>query len=293
MIGVEVRLPLRRTASAGMSAAPRYRRPGSDAVHADARLLAERFVVVLHEPQDVVNMATTARAMMNFGLRRLRLVNPADWDERRVLGIAHAAGPVVDRVERLDSLEEALADAVHVVGTSARRRTAAFVWQHPREAVPELFALAGAGEGPVALLFGREDRGLENPELDRCDRVLTVPTDDAFSSLNLAQAVLLIASELWMAGPGGAAELPTWRKAAPPATHDQLEELFRDAAATLDEIEFFKKKNPEAIMRTVRAVARRAALDQREAKLLRAAALEVRAYVRRRLGYQGGSRSGE
>ncbi len=253
-------------------------------MHADARLLAERFVVVLHEPQDVVNMATTARAMMNFGLRRLRLVNPADWDERRVLGIAHAADPVVERVEHLDSLDAALADAVHVVGTSARRRTQAFVWQHPREAVAELYALASAGEGPVALLFGREDRGLENPELDRCDRVLTVPTDDAFSSLNLAQAVLLVAYELWLAGPGGEAELPTWRKAAPPATHDQLQALFRDVEETLAEIEFFKKKNPEAIMRSMRAAARRADLDQREAKLLRATALEVRAYLRRRLG---------
>ena len=256
-------------------------------MRADARLLTERFVVVLHEPQDVVNMATTARAMMNFGLRRLRLVNPADWDERRVLGIAHAAGPVVERLEILDSLDAALADAVHVAGTSARRRTAAFVWQHPREAAPELLALSAAGEGPVALLFGREDRGLENPELDRCDRVLTVPTDDAFSSLNLAQAVLLIAHELWMAGPGGEADVPTWRKAASPATHEQLHELFRDAEATLDGIEFFKKKNPEAIMRTMRAVARRADLDQREAKLLRAAALEVRAYVRRRLAAKG------
>jgi TrmH family RNA methyltransferase len=226
-------------------------------------------------------MATTARAMMNFGLRRLRLVNPADWDERRVLGIAHAADPVVERVEILDSLDEALADAVHVAGTSARRRTAAFVWQHPHQAVPKLLALAAAGEGPVALLFGREDRGLENPELDRCDRVLTVPTDEAFSSLNLAQAVLLIGHELWMAGPGGEAELPTWRKAAPPASHAQLHQMFADAEATLAGIEFFKKKNPEAIMRTLRAVARRADLDEREAKLLRAAALEARAYVRR------------
>ncbi|MEN8375602.1 MAG: TrmJ/YjtD family RNA methyltransferase [Gemmatimonadota bacterium] len=254
---------------------------------ADARLLAEQFVVVLHEPQDVVNMATTARAMMNFGLRRLRLVNPVDWDEQRVLGIAHAAGPVVERLEMVDTLDEALEDTVHVVGTSARQRTQPFVWQHPREAVPELFALAAAGEGPVALLFGREDRGLENPELDRCDRVLTVPTDGAFSSLNLAQAVLLIAHELWMAGPGGEAELPTWRRAAPPATHEQLGDLFRDTKTTLEEIEFFKKKRPEAIMRTLRAVARRADLDQREAKLLRATALEVRNYVRRKLARPG------
>ena len=254
---------------------------------------AEQFVVVLHEPQDVVNIATTARAMMNFGLRRLRLVNPEDWDERRVLGIAHAAGPVVDRVEIVDSLDGALADTVHVAGTSARRRTAAFVWQHPGEAVPELLALAAADRGPVALLFGREDRGLENPELDRCDRVLTVPTDEAFSSLNLAQAVILIAHQLWMAGPGGEAELPTWRKAAEPATHAELEELFRDAQGTLTEMEFFKKKNPAAIMRTFRAIARRADLDRREAKLLRATALEVRAYLRRRLAEAEGGPPGD
>lgn len=248
-----------------------------------ASALRENVVVVLNEPQDVVNVAAVARAMMNNGLRRLRLVRPAEYDEHRILGVAHAAEPVLERIQILDDLDAALDDALHVAGTSARRRAAAYVWQQPREAASELLALAARDEGPVVLLFGREDRGLSNEELDRCDRVITVPTDPAFASLNLAQAVLLVSYELWMAGAGADRALPRPRRTAPLASHAELEALFRDTGRTLEEIRFYKKRNPEAILRTFRAVYRRAQLNRREAKLLRAAWIEVREYVRRKL----------
>lgn len=154
----------------------------------------ENFVIVLNEPQDLVNIAGTARAMMNTGLRRLRLVNPAEYDEWRITGIAHGGEVVLERTERCDSLEAALADAGHVVGTTARRRAAPHIWQHPREAARPLLRLAAEPEpaGPVVIVFGREDAGLSNENLDLCDRVLTVPTDPRRPSLNLAQAVLLV-----------------------------------------------------------------------------------------------------
>ncbi|HEY8483571.1 MAG TPA: TrmH family RNA methyltransferase [Longimicrobiales bacterium] len=248
---------------------------------ADAERFREQFVVVLNEPQDLVNIAGTVRAMMNMGLRRLRLVRPAEFDPYRIEGIAHGASVVLERTEHYDSLHEALADALHVVGTSARRRTAAYVWQHPREAAPELLALAATGAGPVALVFGREDRGLSSAELDLCDRVLTIPADPSRPSLNLAQAVLLVAYELWLAGPGGGHPLPRHRKAAPPASSEMLERLFQDMEAALVTIDFFKKRNPEAIMRALRALIRRARPDVREASLLRAIAIEVRKYIQR------------
>ncbi len=239
-------------------------------------------VIVLNEPQDLVNIAGAVRAMMNMGLRRMRLVRPAEFDAYRVAGIAHGSEPIIERIEFFDSLAEAVADAIHVVGTTARRRTAAYVWQHPREAAPELLRIAARKEGPVAIVFGREDKGLSNEELDLCDRALTVPTDPEHWSLNLAQAVLLVAYELRMAGPGAGAPLPTHRKAAPRrATAAEMQRVFEAAEDALHVIDFFKKRNPEAIMRSLRAIARRADLDTREAGLLRAIAIEVRKFFER------------
>ncbi|HWV56293.1 MAG TPA: TrmH family RNA methyltransferase [Longimicrobiales bacterium] len=244
--------------------------------------LARDFVVVLFQTQDLVNIAGTIRAMLNMGLLRLRLVQPAEYDEHRICGITHFARPVLDRVEFYDSLSDAVADCVHVVGTTARRRTSNFVWDHPRDAAPELLELAGTGAGPVALVFGREDFGLPNADLDRCDRVLTIPVDEQRGSLNLFQAVLIVCYELRMAI-SASHPLPRPRRTAPPATTAALDTLFRESERTLQEIDFFKGRNPSAIMRTLRAVARRANLDAREAKLLLALAYEVRKSYQRAL----------
>lgn len=249
---------------------------------------AERFVVVLNEPQDIVNIAGAVRAMVNMGLRRLRLVNPAEYDPYRIQGIAHNAQEVLPRLEQFDSLAAALTDVTHVVGTTARRRRERFVWQHPRAAAPELWATAAAG-GDVALVFGREDVGLSNEDLDLCDRILTVPTDRKYSSLNLAQAVLLVAYEIWLEGAGSERTLPRPRGRAPAATWEQHQALFVEAERALGALDFFKTKGPNAIMRTVRAILRRARLDSREANLLRAMAIETQKV----LGLRGRRKKGD
>jgi len=244
----------------------------------DAReLLADHIVIVLTEPQDRVNIAGTVRAMMNTGLRRLRLVNPVEWDEYRIEGIAHGSEIVRDRAEFFDTLESAVADAVAVVGTTARRRAMRHVWEHPRDGVEAVLSLAREGRGPVAVVFGREDTGLNNEQLDRCDRIWTVPTDPERPSLNLAQAALLVCYELWLAGPGGEKPLPRPRRDAPLATNAQLDEVFVDIDRQLQAINFYRGgKNPDAVMRTLRAVIRRAGVDEREAGLIRAIAARSR-----------------
>src|SRR5438128_2524483 len=153
--------------------------------------------VVLHEPQDLVNIAHVVRALKNFGFRDLRLVSPREYDPYRVEGIAHQTQDVVARVARFDRLEEALLDCLHVVGFTARGRTAKRNLQRPRDAAREILTRAEAG--PVALLFGREDKGLPNEALDRCHRVVTIPTNPAYPSLNLAHAVVLMLYELALA----------------------------------------------------------------------------------------------
>ncbi len=238
-------------------------------------------VVVLHEPQDLVNIAHVVRAMKNFGLRDLRLVTPREYEAYRVEGIAHQTQDVLARVRVLPSLEEALADCVHVVGFTARGRTAKRNLQRPRAAAAEVTELADGGRGPVALLFGREDKGLSNEALDRCHRVVTIPSDPAYASLNLAHAVVIMLYELVLARGAEARAFKAPRRTSEPADVAELERLFAEIAGALQTIEFFKTRNADAVMRTIREIAHRTPLDAREVKLLRAMAIEVTKYGER------------
>ena len=230
-------------------------------------------VVVLHEPQELVNIAHVVRAMMNFGVSDLRLVSPKEYDAWRIEGIAHRSAGVVERTRVYDDLDAALADAIHVVGFTARQRTAKRNVRRPREALAE--GLARSADGPVALVFGREDKGLPNRALDRCHRVVTIPTDRAYPSLNLAHAVVVALYELALAKGEGARAFKAPRRRAAPATADQLEQLFADAERALQAAGFFKSHVEEPVLRTLREIAHRGPLDAREAKLLRAMAIEI------------------
>jgi len=240
---------------------------------------AMSITVVLHEPQDLVNIAHVVRALKNFGLRDLRLVNPREYDAYRVAGIAHQTQDVVARVAQFGRLEDAVADCVHVVGFTARGRTAKRNLQRPREAAGEILGQAEAG--PTALLFGREDKGLPNEALDLCHRVVTIPTSPAYPSLNLAHAVVLMLYELAVTRGDESRPFKAPRREGPPATAGDLERLFADVEAALRVIEFFKTRQAEGVMRTVREVIHRTPLDEREAKLVRAMAIEVVKYGER------------
>ncbi len=230
-------------------------------------------VVVLHEPQELVNIAHVVRAMKNFAVSDLRVVAPREYDAYRIEGIAHRSADVLARTALFESLDPALADCVHVVGFTARERTAKRNVRRPHEALAE--ALERSEEGRVALLFGREDKGLPNDALDRCHRVVTIPTDPAYPSLNLAHAVVIALYELALARGAAARPFKPPRRRAGPATAKDLERLFGDVERALVAIGFFKSHVEEQVMRTVREVAHRVALDEREARLLRAMAIEA------------------
>lgn len=236
-------------------------------------------VVVLHEPQDLVNIAHVVRAMKNFGFRDLRLVNPREYDAYRIEGIAHQTQDVLAHVALYDRLEQALADCVHVAGFTSRERSAKRNAQRPRPAAVEILEQSEAGT--VALLFGREDKGLPNEALDLCHRVITIPSNPAYPSLNLAHAVVLMLYELALARGDESRPFKAPRREAPPAPVEDLERLFADVEAALRLIEFFKTRQAEGVLRTVREILHRTPLDQREAKLLRAMAIEVVKYSER------------
>jgi TrmH family RNA methyltransferase len=241
-------------------------------------------ITVLHEPQDLVNIAHVVRAMKNFGFRDLRLVAPRDYEAHRIEGIAHQTHDLLRRVVLYESLEPAIADCVHVVGCTARGRSAKRNLQRPRGAADEILQAAEAG--PVALLFGREDKGLSNEDLDRCHRIVTIPTDPGYASLNLAHAVVVMLYELALARGDEERAFKAPRRQAGAATVEEIERFFVDAEQALQAIEFFKVRDREHIMRTVREIVHRVPLDEREAKLLRAMAIEVVKY-RDRLARSG------
>jgi tRNA/rRNA methyltransferase len=236
-------------------------------------------VVVLDQPQDLVNIAHVVRAMKNFAFRDLRLVQPREYDAYRVEGIAHQTADVLARVRTFASLGEALADCVHIVGLTARGRTAKRNVQRPREGAAEITDVAE--DGPVALLFGREDKGLSNDALDRCHRVVTIPSETSYPSLNLGHAAVIMLYELALARGAGTQPFKAPRRTSEPAAAEELERLFEDVARALATIDFFKTRNAEGIMRTMRELAHRTPLDLREVKLLRAIAIEVVKYGER------------
>jgi len=236
------------------------------------------FAVVLDEPQGMVNIAHVVRAMRNFDAPALRVVRPAEWDAYRITGIAHQSHELVSQTRHCESLDEALADATHVVAFTARQRRAKRNALFVRDAVAE--AVEREATGLVVFLFGREDRGLDNTALDRAHRTATIPTGETSTSLNLGHAAAIALYERAMAL-RVAVPLRAPRRAAPPATHDDLEALFADATDTLRAIEFFKTHSETSIMRSLREIGHRAPLDVREVKLLRAVAMEVRHYLER------------
>ena len=228
--------------------------------------------VVLHEPQDPVNIAATVRAMKNMGCTDLYLVRSVAYDPWRLEGIAHDTSDIIAKIRNCDTIEDALDGVVRVAGFTARRRAAKRDITTPRLASRELLDFASSG--PVAVLFGREDKGLPNEILDRAHVVVTIPTTN-HASLNLAQAVLISLYELHLTAADATRTLAPPRKDAPPATAEEYEKLFADTERGLYAIDFFKTRFHEHIMRSVRTLFYRAAPDSRELALLRAIFIEI------------------
>lgn len=249
----------------------------------DPRL--DRVTVVLDHPKNVVNIGGVLRVMKNFGVRDLRLVRPDEFDEYRLEGIAHRTRDLIEACTIHDSLDSALADATFVVGTTARARTAGRSYTRPDEAAEAV--AHHALDGRVAILFGREDRGLTNDGLDRCHAVTIIPTDPEYSSLNLAQAALVLLYEVFLAIDGGIEDLPIGRRATRAPTQAELEQTYAAIADGLTRIDFYKARKPEAVMRTLRTIISRAEPDLREARLLAAIGYEIGAYLDRRAKRDG------
>ncbi|MFO7588640.1 MAG: TrmJ/YjtD family RNA methyltransferase [Gemmatimonadota bacterium] len=248
------------------------------------RRALDRIVVVLLEPQDLVNVALVVRAMKNMELSRLRLVAPAEFDPWRIEGIAHDTAEIVRAAEVVERFEEAIRGAVRVVATTARRRAKRQEWAEPREAAPALLDRARAGD--VAIVFGREDRGIPNEILDLCDEAVCIPTNPAHPSLNLGHAAILVFYELRQAarelGGLGKRDLSGKpRDSAPPATADEEESFFRVWERAMREVGMLRGGDEESKMRSYRRFVKRAEPDGREIRLLEATAWRILRFAHR------------
>ena len=234
--------------------------------------LLDQVRVVLYEPQKPINIAATVRAMKNMGVAELRLVRPCAYDANYIEVIAHHTRDIADRIAHFDTLEAALADCVRVAAFTGRRRAAKWPIATPRAAAADLAEYAA--DGPVAVLFGREDDGLPADAIDRAHFGVTIPTT-AHASLNVAQAVLVALYELHLVAEDATVPLGRPRRHAGPPTTAQLEEFFGDTQRALTALDFFRTRSIEHVMRGIRSLTFRASPDERELGLTRAMAFEV------------------
>jgi tRNA/rRNA methyltransferase len=226
--------------------------------------MLDHLCVVLVAPSGALNIGSVARAMANFGVTDLRLVSPKTdhlQDEARKMAVK--ATPILERTQVFEDLLSALSDCHIALGTTRRFGKYRENLLHPDEAAQILLPLLDKGR--VALVFGREDRGLKTEELDLCQRLITIPTSDQLPSMNLAQSVAVCLYEIAkMHGAGNAAL--TGRKLA---SVSQLEDMFGHMRRTFREIGYLDPQNPEHILRAIRRFLGRAALDPREVRILR------------------------
>ena len=224
--------------------------------------------IVLVEPRHPGNVGAAARAMKTMGLDQLVLVRPDEFPALEAEQRAVSAVDVLERARVVDRLSDAMDGCSLVIGTTGRMRQHAHPILGPREAAAKSVSEADAGAS-VAILFGSERDGLSNEALDACAYQLTIPTDDALTSLNLAAAVQLVCYEILMASvepseggdgqPDGGATYPT---------QDEIEFFFARLREALDARSFFDAENPEPTFTRIRRILGRARPDSAELLLL-------------------------
>ncbi len=227
------------------------------------------------------NIGGVARAMKNMGLARLCLVAPKRFPDPQAVWRAASASDLLQQARVVETLDEAVADSQFIVGTSARDRRIAWPLLDPRGCASRIGAHADAGER-VSVLFGREDRGLTNDELKRCNLHLHIPSAPEYSSLNLAMSVQIVCYELRMLALAGS--LPTetdaqWDTAF--ATAANMERFYAHLEQTLTDIGFLNPAAPRQLMPRLRRLYSRVRLDEMELNILRGILTSTQQWVAR------------
>jgi tRNA/rRNA methyltransferase len=238
--------------------------------NSERTLIAEGPAIILVHPQLGENIGMVARAMANFGLAELRLVNPRDgWPSEKAVSAASKADHVIEAAKVYPSLEEAVADLEFVYATTARDRYGYKEVRSPVVAADDLRGRFRAGE-KTGILFGRERTGLTNEEIALADELVTFPVNPAFASLNLAQAVLLMSYEWMKSGLTSVEDTPFDALPQRPAKKEELQGLFDHVEETLDARGYFRpaEKKPK-LVENLRAILTRPSFTGTEIQVLR------------------------
>ena len=231
-----------------------------------ATAVAAAPVIIMVRPQLGENIGMAARAMLNCGLSSLRLVSPRDgWPNERAQRAASGADIVLEKAELFESVADAVADLEHVVATSARNRELSQRILTARHAATEMRGWMAEGRA-VGILFGPERTGLENEDIVHADTALSIPLNPQFSSLNVAQAVLLVAYE-WAASGDDTSPERMSEHSTRPATKAELQGLFDHLERALDQSGFLRHKDmrPSMVL-NLRALLQRANMTEQEAR---------------------------
>lgn len=234
--------------------------------HSSPESQLARIRIVLINTTHPGNIGAAARAMKVMGLSSLYLVTPKIFPNADATAMASGADDLLQTAQVHESLDSALAGCALVLGTSARLRSLPMPMLDARRASEQ--ALEESASREVAILFGRERYGLTNEEMQRCQYLVNIPSNPAYSSLNLAQAVQIIGYELRVAAIGGAGlSVPPcdWE----PVDDSQMEGLFQHLEQTLLDIRFLNPKQPKRLMMRLRRLFNRARPDQNEINILR------------------------
>lgn len=237
--------------------------------------------IVLVETSLPRNVGSTARAMKNMGLEELWLVRPQQFPHAEATALASAASDLLACARVVASIGEAVADCGLVLGASARTRNAHWTVLDARAAGRRTVEMAASR--PVAILFGNERNGLSNEDLAPCHALVTIPTSPGYGSLNLAQAVQVVAYEVHMAAAAQPVPPPS---EVPPASGAQVAHLYAHLATVLEEIGFTDARNGLHVLAKLQRLIGRAVPDEEEVRVLRGILSAVQQSGRRADGPQ-------
>ena len=215
------------------------------------------------------NIGAAARAMKNMGIHQMRLVSPKEFPHEKAFFRAKAATDVLEKAEVHKSLNNAISEAKLVIGTSARNRKVPWPIVSPREAAEEVVSFSKTSEGKTAVIFGREDRGLTNEELGLCNLHVHIPSSDEYPSLNLSQAIQIIAYEIRLKTLSHEGKLEKQEWDVPLAENAEIERLIEHFDELMQDVEFYETDNPRQLLTRVRRFFKRSKLDHMEANIFR------------------------
>jgi len=238
------------------------------------QIILDHVAIILQRPRYPENIGAAARAIRNMGIGQLVVVSPENCDLTRILKMAtHVASDVVEEMEVFEDLKDAVAPYQYIVGTTARLGGERQTVFSPPEMAKILVPISR--ENRIAILFGPEDRGLTNEDIRLCHALVNIPTAE-FSSLNLAQAVMIICYELFKASLG-----PGREKVPRLAERHELEGMYKQLQEILIRVDFIQPDNPDYWMNNMRRFFNRLPLRAKEVRIIRGICRQIDWYSKK------------